>query len=394
MNFSFSTLINMTVACCILTGIICLLMRYNRMLAHFGTTLILGITCAVMLRFLFPVEFSFTKSVYIYDVYPPIYHFFADDFIRIGNWGISLNTILVCIWLTVSVILFLRSIRQYAKMHQYCSSCKQVENELLFQVLAQVNTEFGKTKHFTVIEACDVHSPMVFGLFKPYIILPPIEQSREEWYYILKHELNHYYHGHLLYKLICELLCDLYWWNPVVYLFRKVLRNIMEMDADKKSTCTLSDNEILDYLQCLSEIARLQTGKLVRYEWTLTFVSPSRTYLMKRSKFLLEKMEHRKPRFFFPAAVLGMTFLLFFAGSVFVIFEPSARPEDIRYDEFGSPVFGFSEKGCFYVKNEANTFTLYVNWVDYGEWNVIPTNDSNIKIYTTLEEAYQNEKTK
>ena len=84
MHFSFSSLINMTVACCILTGIFYLLLRHNKMLSHFGTSLVLGVTSIVILRFLIPVELPFTKSVYIYNVYPDIYHFFIDDFATIN----------------------------------------------------------------------------------------------------------------------------------------------------------------------------------------------------------------------------------------------------------------------------------------------------------------------
>ena len=115
MHFSFSSLINMTVACCILTGIFYLLLRHNKMLSHFGTSLVLGVTSIVILRFLIPVELPFTKSVYIYNVYPDIYHFFIDDFATINGFSINLCRLLAGVWITGSVLLFCRSIRVAAQ---------------------------------------------------------------------------------------------------------------------------------------------------------------------------------------------------------------------------------------------------------------------------------------
>lgn len=42
---------------------------------------------------------------------------------------------------------------------------------------------------------------MIFGIRKPYILIPDLNFSKKEWYYILRHEIAHFYHGDLLIKL-------------------------------------------------------------------------------------------------------------------------------------------------------------------------------------------------
>ncbi|WP_092472491.1 M56 family metallopeptidase [Desulfotruncus arcticus] len=60
---------------------------------------------------------------------------------------------------------------------------------------------------------------------------PKIELSEEEWYYILSHEVAHYYHGDLWIKIVTEFLHIIYWWNPFVCLlknrYRKHLKYIL-----------------------------------------------------------------------------------------------------------------------------------------------------------------------
>ncbi len=394
MNFSFSTIINLTIVSCILTAILGLLMRRSRMLTHFGTPLLLGITFLLILRFFIPVEFTFTHSVYIYDVYPPVYHFFTDALPLPGKQHISIANILFGIWIAVSCILVLRSILQYVQFMHLFSSCHRIEDYTISQIMHRLQSESGKQKHFCIVECPAIKSPMIFGITHPYILLPPIQLSEEYWYFILKHELTHYYRGHLILKLLCQLLCDLYWWNPAVYLLRRFMNLLLEMDADTNVTKALSKEDRQHYLYCLSEISRLQIHRDFPQEWSVTFVSAPKTYLGRRSHYLLTNLEPHRKNFYIPALILSVVCGVFWLLSIFIIFEPSSRPSDLKMDEMGNAIFDFNENGCFLLKNQSGTYTIYIDWKKNTEINTLPDDrafDNGDNIYTTLKEAYQNE---
>ena len=124
MHFSLSSLINVTFACCILTGIILLLLRSNRRLVRFGTTFAVVISVAVMLRFLIPVEFAFTRSVYEYKIFYSIYHSIIDDFTAIGTLQISIGDILLVIWITGAIVRLIMVALQYVYFYKFCMACR------------------------------------------------------------------------------------------------------------------------------------------------------------------------------------------------------------------------------------------------------------------------------
>lgn len=388
MIFSFSTVINMTVACCILTSALALLIRHNRVIARFGTPLVLTIILLLIIRFLIPVEFPFTKTIFIYEIYPAIFLFLVEDFFTLGNLNFSICDILLAIWIVGSIILFLQSISQYITLKQKYSACNSIKKSNIVHIVDNINIEFNRKKIFAIVECCDVSSPLVFGIIHPCIVLPNISLTDDEWYYILKHELSHYYHGHLILKLICEIMCIIYWWNPATYIIRYFLKLIMEMDADAKAVSTLSEAHTYQYLNCLAKIAKMQIQQKLTYEWSVTFISTPKTYLGKRSNYLLENVENPK-KLIFPAFVTVLVFTTFLLCSIFIIFEPS------NYKNVSHPgTWSFEDEGCFFIENDDNTYSLYINWKYDMNKLTIPTNDPNIKIYKNIMEAYKNENKK
>ena len=66
----------------------------------------------------------------------------------------------------------------------------------------------------------DVSTPIIAGYIRPIIYLPDIEFSDSELYYALLHECMHYLHKDLWVKLLIEIICAIYWWNPLIYLLK------------------------------------------------------------------------------------------------------------------------------------------------------------------------------
>ncbi len=99
------------------------------------------------------------------------------------------------------------------------------------KIISELSTGMKLKKHLKVYECDRIASPSLMGFVFPILVIPSEHYSKEELTFIIKHELTHYKHGDLWYKLILLLANSVHWFNPVVYLLRK------ESDIDMEFSC-------------------------------------------------------------------------------------------------------------------------------------------------------------
>lgn len=103
-------------------------------------------------------------------------------------------------------------------LEQYHNLCKELD----------INRQIS-------ISACNqVQSPMLMGFVKPCIVLPAQKFTKEQYYFILKHELIHYKHRDLYYKLILLFVAALHWFNPFVHYMVYMANTDMELYCDEQ----------------------------------------------------------------------------------------------------------------------------------------------------------------
>ena len=72
------------------------------------------------------------------------------------------------------------------------------------------------------------------GFFKPVIVLPKEDYSRDELFFILKHELVHYKRHDIWLKLLLVVAKGIHWFNPVVWMMQREAVIDMEMSCDER----------------------------------------------------------------------------------------------------------------------------------------------------------------
>lgn|GEM_PF-5321892 len=82
-----------------------------------------------------------------------------------------------------------------------------------------------------ITEAVD--APMLVGFFRPRVLLPHAEYSREDLAFIFRHELIHYKRGDMFCKLLLFAANALHWFNPMVYLLNKRAASDIELACDE-----------------------------------------------------------------------------------------------------------------------------------------------------------------
>lgn len=83
-----------------------------------------------------------------------------------------------------------------------------------------------------VYESDRIASPVLFGVFRPCIYLPPGLDEETASYAIL-HEQMHLRRGDAVKKPFTFVVCTLYWWNPLVWLMYRACGQDMERACDE-----------------------------------------------------------------------------------------------------------------------------------------------------------------
>lgn len=95
-------------------------------------------------------------------------------------------------------------------------------------------------------------SPVVFGIFKPKIILPEF-MKKERTEYILKHEKAHIKRLDNLWRVVAVITCCIHWFNPFVWLYLKKFLEDMELSCDESILRKCNDAQKVEYAKALIE---------------------------------------------------------------------------------------------------------------------------------------------
>lgn len=235
----------------------------------------------VLLGFLIPVRFSFGYALFhvsnASDA-PAVSAGTGTTIIEAAEAGLSWNTlmaILFVIWIlgagvyaAVSVIRFFRwkrTILRLSKPSPYYDAFVSTFAEEM--EIGQVEVRISDA----------VSSPMMIGLFKPTILLPIRHYEYDELRLIIKHELTHYLHRDLWFKLLLILCRTVHWFNPFMVLFARSIEqeceyycdmSVMENEPEKmrKVYCNSIVNTLADQVR--------RNGREMRPVLATSFYSP------------------------------------------------------------------------------------------------------------------------
>lgn len=285
------------------------LINYNKITS---SKFLMMISLVFMIRLMFPFEFFFTRSLPSYRVLPALSMALEQNFYTVGNAHFRFFELICFFWLIGSLYFGYKFIFRLRKV----STLKKLAD-------AKRDHSYPQTQIVFVNKPI---SPCVVGLFNPTIILPNVPLTESEIELILKHEFLHISSFDLFIKYLYELIAVIYWWNPIVHLFRSHLDLIIELKVDDQVIENLSTERRIEYLQALINLGKfIDTSQKDTHGLVTSFTGTSQSYLLLRSRNILHKTK-KKPK------ILSMVFvgLFCFVLSSSVIFEPFYISEEIE----------------------------------------------------------------
>lgn len=328
---------------------------------------LLAVCCiAVMARALVPLEFPFSKTIPVSKVLPSIF-----DSLRLpvsfGNFSAKVSQLLLFLWIAVAVILVIRKIWLYTRLQRMAGRLPECSDEMVLEIMQSLRKKYPGAAHVKVVKSSLNISPLIAGIKNPVILLPEYPFSREEYIMILEHEILHYVRHDIPVKFAADIMCSVYWWNPLFYLLRRKIFELIELGNDRQLTVPFSSDEKAAYMKCLTDTAKKICSGSVPF--TLAFGGYEGKVLSRRVHLVGSFRESNRIR---NGLTIGILVLLLWGSTSFTL-EPYTVPE-------GNSYIILDKDNCYIIQN-GDIYEIYYQNELYITVDSLEYFDSNIPVY-------------
>ena len=158
--------------------------------------------------------------------------------------------ILFGIWAIGILAMILLVLRSSFRLHQIKQSSLPLQNHEVRKLYKKCLEEMHITKDIPIYSTAFLKSPVITGLFRPRIYLPIhliSDYKTDKIRYMLLHELQHYRYKDNISNYLLLLAGIFYWFNPLIWLTAKAMRNDREIACDSAVLNILDTNSYQDY---------------------------------------------------------------------------------------------------------------------------------------------------
>ncbi len=110
--------------------------------------------------------------------------------------------------------------------------------------------ELQRSRGYTTVYLDEPIEP--FSFFQCLFIHKEHMLNEREWNTLLQHEITHIRHWHSLDRMVMDIIAIFFWFSPMVWMFKKSLKDVHEFEADAH---VLRTSPLMDYGQLLLKYA-------------------------------------------------------------------------------------------------------------------------------------------
>ena len=382
MDISISTIVTTSITGSLLLLLFCIIMGSRTVISKVGPGFVVMIWLIASVRMFFPIEWGYTYSFYFERVFTAIREFFTYEIFK-GEQSIAVWQIFLAIWILGIIILGFYKIKDYKRTLRMLRILPKIPLKCLNAVWEEdVIKKYPEVQELKFVKFDHTVSPFLAGLRKTLIVMPNREFTDQELRCIVGHEVLHYRNHDIFWKIFTEVLCTVFWWNPVFLFMKKRLFHMIEIKNDRKLTEEMTSKEKSDYLDCLLEIVKDSCGN--SFTGTVGFSKTDKKIFRQRVELIVSPGKISKGC----QVVTGIVVAVLLFLSTAVVFEPI-------YPLAEGEGLGLDENTGFLIENgevyDVYLLGTYVRTTYEGE-DMHPYRTLNR--YETLEEAKEEEKEK
>lgn len=343
MRLSLSSVFITLVMVMIMGALLTILLHQKKRYIFFRSDLLIVLSIIILIRLLFPVEFPFTRSIYIGSLMNPIQQFFGNELVK----GISILNLFCIVWIIGSIICLFLYFRRIRISKQMLTAISQTAKKYKVSSFIKSDSVFDYPVWVTDL----VSVPMVLGL-KEVILLPEKQFSEDELEVILQHEIQHVKNHDIYIKQFSNILMILYWWFIPIYWLNNNINLALEIRADAKATKHLKKADVLGYANTLVDIEGKFHYTAIDKSLSISsnfLLQENSNVLLYRINYLLNSEFKRKSN----ALILLIVMLLPFISNI-IIFEPwyeypHKNDGTISDDELVEEAYLVKEDDTYYI---------------------------------------------
>ena len=149
-----------------------------------------------------------------------------------GRWMRIVADIFLAVWLIVAVLKLAGEIlAYYLSMRNLERMSLPVSDPVSIQIYRNVCRNRQIHRRPELRQNAGLTTPLLAGLFHTKLYLPATGYSAEERKLVFYHELTHYCHRDLWYKMVLRICASVYWFNPFLLVM------LREADKDIENLC-------------------------------------------------------------------------------------------------------------------------------------------------------------
>lgn len=353
MNFSFSTLLMAFLVSNILVIFIALCFRRQKILLSVGYKVLVVFLFLTVLRFMFPVELPVATNIKLPGFLSPVVTFLRHVFFSPLGIDISILSLFEVIWVIGSLYYLNLYIKECVETRGLVTGAirEATHEEPYASLLSEICGR--RSKRFRVLISASVDTPCLYGIVRPYILIPEgMPLTREELYYVLHHEVTHHKYHDLLTKRVVRIMFIIYWWNPAYRMLRKQVELLLEMRID--GSLVKKDQDVAqEYMLTLFRVADLAIDN--KYQPPagnkVSMAGKGSSALSQRVEMMLRERKKANALLVFALCVL---IIMVYLGSYLFTFES-------LYALHGSVEGTFDIQDMIYaIQKDDGTYDIYV----------------------------------
>lgn len=340
------------------------LMQSGTFIRKAGTSWIMLLLVCVLFRMFLPVEYFYTKTFRFTKILTTVRKALTFELVSAGKISICIYHIFLAVWIVGSVAGIFTKCKAYFKIRKEITIYGTGPTEEVSKTVQMLEAQYPELKEIDLVYTPFVSSPMLMGIRNQKIVLPEKDFSNLELQYILSHEIMHIRNHDTFWKLLIDILCTIYWWNPAFNLLKNEAFNIIEIKNDIRLTEKMSPSEKEEYLDCLYNVAKLSA--VPSYIGTVAFANKAGRELKRRFNLIITGVSDRKlVKWSVYFAIVAITF-----ASSCVIFEPRFLPPEDLTGVMDTNTYIIEEDGIYnvYVDGE---FGFSIDSLEYLPENTI-----------------------
>ncbi|SEB05345.1 bla regulator protein blaR1 [Thalassobacillus cyri] len=284
-----------------------------------------------------------------------------------------LDPVFTIIWIAGMLVVTIFVIHAWIKLWQIKKSASAITKTEVLSIFEQCKQRMNVSHSLVLMESQHIKSPLMFGIFKPFIILPhhaEVWLSKDEIKYILLHELHHYKNKDVAINYLIVLFQILYWFNPLIWIAFREMRLDREVACDSAVLHTLNQHQRAAYGNTIIKLA--DKSRLPRHFETINELASSKKQIKKR----MERIAYFETE---TKLVKVKSILIFILLAGFVVSQVpivSAMPYDDRIDfDNGQTVY---EDLSAYFHGYEGSFVLYD--VQKKQYNIYNKDKSTLRV--------------